>query len=390
MNELRFRKLMSETVGDEPAPPWLAAGVRARLLAPRARTVPKHLIVVIAALAVVLVGAIGLNGLIRRSVLVIGPTATPSAAASPSPVAIDPGNCRLPVFVERGSGPTSLVSSQAGFVDTITGRYTRDPSALTTSLPRSDASTPGPWSVTYSLPVHMWLPTRASELAPDGRSYAWIRTLPAGVPYPRYTSSELHRYNVATSTDVLLWTYAGGFAIQGWDSSGILVDGGPVQAFFNTPVWLQDENEASWWLIDPATGAAAKHASPKHSFPPFKSLPGEPTNLQFGGVGLDAQGHMIWNIGYRYKSGTLEWVFYETAPGQRVTIYRGTDWNAIDFNPDGLLVDSTGIWLANNVGRTIWHWQVGQPLRKVSVSGLPPLLAGANSYVQVTPAGACF
>ena len=225
----------------------------------------------------------------------------------------------------------------------------------------------------------MWLPTRASELAPDGRSYAWIRTLPAGVPYPRYTSSELHRYNVATSTDVLVWTYAGGFAIQDWDSSGILVDAGPV-----------GRNELSWWVIDPATGAATKHAAPEHPFPSFRPLPGDPKRLQFHAMGVNAEGHMIFDIGDRAFGGTLEWVFYESAPGQRVTIYRSNDRNAIDFNPDELMVDSTGIWLANNVGRTIWHWQVGQPLRKVSVSGLPPLLAGANSYVQVTPAGACF
>lgn len=379
MNELQFRGLMNDTIGDEPAPPWLAAHVRKRLLAPRARAVPKQLIAAVAALAVVLVGAIGLDGLIRRSIPVIAPTATPSPIASPSPIAIDPGNCLLPVFVERGSGPPSRLSIQAGFVDTMTGRYTQDPSALTTSLPRSDGSTLGQGSVTYSSAAHQWLPTGASALAPDGRSYAWIRTLPLGVSYPRYTSSELHRYDVVSATDHLVWTYKGGFAIQGWGSSGILVDAGPVGA-----------SEMSWWVIDPVTGVATRHAAPKIPFPPFMPLLGDPKRLQVHAMGVDGQGHTIFNIGDRDFGGTLEWVFYESAPGHRVTIYRSTEGTASDFNPDELMIDSTGIWFANFDNATIWHWQLGHGLRKVSLGGQPPPLSGANSYVHVTPAGACF
>jgi len=105
---------------------------------------------------------------------------------------------------------------------------------------------------------------------------------------------------------------------------------------------------------------------------------------------VDAQGHTIFNVGDRDFGGTLEWVFYESAPGQRVTIYRSTAGNAIGFNPDELMVDSTGIWFANFDNRTIWHWQLGETLQKVSLEGLPPLLSGPNSYVHVAPAGACF
>lgn len=379
MNELRFRELMIETVGDEPAPPWLAAHVRARVLAPRARAVPRNLIVAVAVLAIVLVGAVGLNGLSRRPMPITGPAATPSAAPTPSPVAIDPGNCSLPVFVERGSGPPSRSSIQAGFVDTKTGRYTRDPSALTTNLPRSDGSTVGQWSITYSAAVHQWLPTGTDALAPDGLSYAWIRTLPVGVPYPRYTSSELHRYDVASATDHLVWTFKGGFAIQGWGPSGILVDAGPLGS-----------SASSWWVIDPVTGAAIKHAAPNIPFPPFKPLPGDPKRLQYNQIGRTAEGYTVFYIGDRDFGGSLEWVFYETAPGQRVTIYRSNDRNAVGFIPDMLMVDTTGIWFATNTNHTIWHWQVGQKLQKVALAGLPPLLAGANSYVFVSPTGACF
>jgi hypothetical protein len=377
MNEIRFRRLMSELIGNEPPPPWLAAHVRTRLQAPPARTVPRRLIVAIAALAIVLAGALELNGMVQRSAPIIGPAATPSTSPSPRQVAIDPTNCRLPVFVERGAGPPSQLSTQVGFVDTKTGRYMRDKAATIASLPRGDGIYVDAGPIIYSFPVHHWLPTGTTGLAPDGRSYAWIRTLPAGVPYPRYTSSELHRYDVATSTDQLLWAYRGGFAIQGWDSSGILVDAGPV-----------GRNELSWWVIDPATGAATRHPAPHHPFPPFKPLPGDPKRLQFHAMGVDAQGHTIFNIGD--LDGTLEWVFYETAPGKRVTIYRSPEGNAIGFNPDELMIDSTGIWFANFDNGTIWHWQVGQRLRKVSLAGVPPPLSGANSYVHVTPAGACF
>ena len=133
----------------------------------------------------------------------------------------------------------------------------------------------------------------------------------------------------------------------------------------------------------------AKTAAPKRPFPPFKPLPGDPKNFAFNAIGEDSAGHSIWHIG-SHDPGGMVWVFYETAPGQRVTIYRGTVGDASGFVPDQAMTDSTGIWFANYDNQTIWHWRQGTNLRKVVIKGLPPPLKGANSYVYVTPAGACF
>ena len=231
MNESRFRSLMGEAIGNEPSPAWLAASVRSRLLAPPTRSIPMHLMVAVATAAVLLLGGlVGVRWLAAGPARVIVPAATPSAGPSPNLITVDPTNCRLPVLVERGAGPPSQLSAEFGFMSTLTGRFTRDASASVAGLPRSEPYyQPGTIApVVYSPALRRWLPINEIGLAPDGRSYAWIRTLPVGVPFPKYTSAELHRYDVAGAVDHLLWSHPGGLAIQRWDSNGILVDGGPV------------------------------------------------------------------------------------------------------------------------------------------------------------------
>jgi hypothetical protein len=379
MNESRFRNLLSEAIGNEPSPPWLATSVRSRLLAPPKRSIPTHLMVAAATAAVLLLtGVVGLEWLAGGRAPVVGSAATPSASSSPNPVMVDPTNCRLPVMVERGAGPPSQLSTQVGFVNTMTGRYTRAAVSLA-GLPRSEPygwpGTPSP--IVYSPAVKRWLPIVQVDLAPDGRSYLWIRTLPVGVPYPKYTSSELHRYDVASAVDRVLWTYTGDFAIQRWDANGILVDGGPVRSQLPT---------VSWWIIDATSGKAVRTSGPKYGFATVKPLPGDPTNWSLGTVGSDAYGHTVWQMGDQDRPGTLDWVFYEAAPGQRVTIYRGKP----GFNPRQALTDSTGVWLDNFDTQAIFHWQMNRGLHKMVVTGLPSRLPGANSYIDATPAGACF
>ncbi|MEA2656698.1 MAG: hypothetical protein QOI23_2063 [Chloroflexota bacterium] len=380
MNESRFRNLLSEAIGNEPSPPWLATSVRSRLLAPPQQSRPTHLMVAVATVAVLLGGVVGMQWLAAGRAPVVGPAATPSASPSPNVVMVDPTNCRLPVMVERGAGPPSQLSVQVGFINTMTGHYTRDAAPSLAGLPRSPSygvPSGAPAAIFYSPAVKRWLPIAQGDLAPDGRSYLWIRTLPVGVPYPKYTKSELHRFDVASATDRLLWTYAGDFAVQRWDANGILVDGGPVRSQSPT---------VSWWIIDPTSGKAVRTSGPKYTFPAVKPLPGDPKNWTLGTVGFDAYGHTVWQMEDRDKPGTLDWVFYETSPGQRVTIYRGQS----GFNPRQALTDSTGVWLDNFDTQAIFHWQRDTGLHKVDITGLPSRLPGANSYIDVTPKGACF
>ncbi|MFI5269784.1 MAG: hypothetical protein ACHQ7M_20600, partial [Chloroflexota bacterium] len=111
MDESRFRALMHVAIGDEPMQPWLTTAVRRRLAEPARRQSASP----VAAMAVVLVAAVIVAGLVLPQVLanrhVLNPlprtlpAATPSA--TPVTVLIDPSNCRLPVTVERGAGPPS-------------------------------------------------------------------------------------------------------------------------------------------------------------------------------------------------------------------------------------------------------------------------------------------
>jgi hypothetical protein len=88
------------------------------------------------------------------------------------------------------------------------------------------------------------------------------------------------------------------------------------------------------------------------------------------------------------KGGGVDWVFYETAPGERVFIYRGNkDSSALD--PLAAMADSTGIWFSDcRDPNMIWHWQQGTGLRKVMVTGLPAVSQG--SFPGAIPSGPCF
>src|SRR4030088_1334816 len=146
----------------------------------------------------------------------IVPAVTPSA--SPAPVVVDPSSCRLPVSVERGSGPPSRLANEVGFIDTRTGRYTRDASASVSGPPGRDPLAGASDVATYYSPaLKRWLPVSAGEVAPDGRSYAWVKTLPVGSLYPNFKSSELLIHDVSASTDRSIWTHAGTINVWRWD-----------------------------------------------------------------------------------------------------------------------------------------------------------------------------
>jgi hypothetical protein len=209
-----------------------------------------------------------------------------------------------------------------------------------------------------------------------------VRNLPVGSAYPNYTSAELHRYDVATSTDHTLWKYAGSMGVYRWDPTGIFVNVGPPKG----------SPDPTWWLVDPLSGAASRSAAPPgFGFKMFKPLPGDPHNLDFTILGQDAAHRDIWWFYNPDKPGAVDWVFYETAPGKRVTIYRGVEGDAAGFDPSGgAMADPTGIWFSDHWHHTIWHWRQDAGLHKVTLRGLPAVPKGANAYVYVDIAGPCF
>jgi hypothetical protein len=144
------------------------------------------------------------------------------------------------------------------------------------------------------------------------------------------------------------------------------------------------------WLIDPQTGAATQQpaAIPFETGP--TKLPGEGQNGSFavGSFGTDSQGRTLYWIGSR-QAGDQEWVFYESAPGQRVTIYKGHHGDATGFDPFEAMGDGRGIWFSDYETRGLWYWDPASGLHKIPVKGLPTQLAGPNSSVYVNPAGSC-
>lgn len=201
-------------------------------------------------------------------------TAPVTPAATPSSVlgVVDPSNCRLPVTVDPA----------VGFVDTHTGQYTKDVTASVAGLPYSFVSRP----MYYSPALKRWLPVSVSEISPDGRSYAWVRLLPDGSTQATFKTEELHRYEVATGTDQALWTSTVFFYPWRWDAAGILV---------SVPPSGSNRAPAMWWLVDPVTGAATQQVSSSHaSLFSFTPVAGDPTDVSYQSIGVDAEGHAIW------------------------------------------------------------------------------------------------
>src|SRR5438270_10291763 len=214
MDEARFRQLMRAAIGDGAMPPWLATDVRNRTLGPQGTVRPRRLVLAAAvvALAVLAAGVLELQNLARHQNAPTVPAATPSASASPSPVAVDPTHCTLPVWVFRESRQSNGPTIQVGFVDTATGAYTTDGPAPA-----------GAQIVYYSLTFHKWLPVNSRQVSPDGRFYAWAQNA------PRNTSSVLYIHDIAQGTDVKIWSRAGYSDVYRWDATGLLVGLWPLQ-----------------------------------------------------------------------------------------------------------------------------------------------------------------
>jgi hypothetical protein len=387
VNEEQFRERFREAIGTAPVSDR-SRRIEAALSAPPARRRPA-LGSIAATLALVLVGAFAGWRLIDQHARPASVNALPTrtaptpAAASNVPLPV----CRLPVIVSLESGPPAQLQTDPGFINTGTGQYTPDSSASVTGLPGGAViringkpnSSRSAAPAFYSESLRRWLPVDARSVSPDGASYVWERLLPEGSNDSNFARSELHRYDVAASMDRVLWTYVGSIDVVRWDASGVLVETVPP----NGGVLIT-------WLVNPATSSAAQQASGFAARPGLTQLPGDPLHnggFVYGNVpGAEFDGRQIYRIGSR-EPGTPEIVAYETTPGQRVTIYRGSQGDATSFDPGSGVGDAAGIWFTDYAGRVLWRWQPSTGLHKVALSGLPN--SGPNWSISETPAGAC-
>jgi hypothetical protein len=371
MDEARFRALIREAIGEESMRPWLASAVRTRLAAREpARRDLRLVYAAMAAVVALLAAALVVPQLVPSRSTVVVPATSPSPVVSPTPAAVDPASCTLPVSVEIGSGPPAHITHEYGFVDTQTGRFTVDGSASLDGLPYSSYSQA--MLVYYSRQARRWLPSNV--VSPDGLSYAWVRQ-------PSSTRGELHVYDLISGSDRTVWTAAGDVIALAWDTTGIQVDSGPPNA---------SASSVTHWLVDPVSATAARLAASQLPPPWFTLLPTDPRE-GITKLGSDGDGRAIFWFYNLDRPGSLDWVFYESAPGQRVTIYRGTQGDATAFDPTGgAMGDATGVWFADNVHHTLFHWREGGTLTKVAIGGLPPTPSAPHPYVDFSLSGPCF
>src|ERR1700682_4816095 len=385
MNEEQFRERFRGALG-EPPPSDLPRRLEANAsLGPPGRT-SSRLGPLAATLALLIIaGLVGWRVVYQRATPPVTVKRSTVATAAPTVPAADPLNRRPPVVIMRVSGPPVQLVTEPGFVDTRSGQYVKDNAASIAGLPGGafEGTNVKPYRaaapVWYSQPTKRWLPV-GGALAPDGRSYLWTRLLPQGSNVSNFKSAELHRYDLTTATDHLLWSYAGFINVHQWDASGILLDTDPPPPAGGTVIL---------WLVDPQSGAAMRQAQANGVGGPNK-LPGEGQNgsCSWSSFGTDAQGRTIYRIGSR-QSGDQEWIFYESSPGQRVTIYKGRQGDATGFDPFQPMGAGTGIWFSDYETHGLWYWDPASGLHKIAVKDLPALLSGQNSSIYVNPAGSC-
>jgi hypothetical protein len=389
MNEQSFRELYRQAVGEPPP----SQGVEPLRLAPAIadrHRVPRLAALAAGTLAILVVAAlVGPAALGHRAATPVNPGAVTSPATAATPAGIpDFKACKLPVTVlgsSGGPGQTSVISNEAGFVDTQTGRYTRDAGA----------------GGEYSANLHQSLPASHSMVAPDQSSYLSEMLLPydpydperlravmpkgspAHVAYLEkalhdFQGTELHLVDVATGKDRLLWTFPGFIRVLSWDGNEILVEASPARG-----------GEQTYWLINSVTGAV--QSQPQRGGPEMLVLtPDEASQKGFsysstGSFRYEGRTHVLFIT----RPGSEVWIFYQTPDGGRVTIYRGTgsDWKTFVW-PSG---DRTGIWFGarSDGSLSLTHWDARSGLTSIPLSGLPQPPPGDNRHLEVAPAGPC-
>jgi hypothetical protein len=182
----------------------------------------------------------------------------------------------------------------------------------------------------------------------------------------------MHIYRLDTGSDKVVLTGSAGIFIRAWLADGI---------HFTT----ENDNGGTEHVLVLATGQVAGGTLATDRFTP---LPGDPHGTVGGAaftrIGYTADGRPIFWF-YNLDAPTqVDWVFYETAPGVRVYIYKGSMGDATGFAPGTALADSHGIWFSDYHARSLmWHWDASTGLRTIPLASIP-------DGVDVVPAGPCF
>src|SRR5947209_770100 len=239
MREEEFRERLRGALGEPPAS--LGAPMLGRPPSSGAtRTYPRLMGLLAIGVAVLLILVLVGSRVTLRPRGNVLPAATPSAIAQLAP---DSMPCHLAVNAiseAANPGQSSAISSTMGFVNIPSGVFQVDSKAKVNDLPGGSPSGPS----FYSAALKRWLPSTARTTSPDGRSYAYVKFMPAGVSFVHATGSELHVVAGSTRSDRKGWSEAADIELISWSSSGILATTVPFQGGIG-----------SLWQVDPASGS---------------------------------------------------------------------------------------------------------------------------------------
>ena len=366
MRETEFRERLREALGEPPA---LPAPQLTRPDAAVSRGYPRGMALLAVGLAVVLVLALIASRVALRPTGMIQPGAKSgvavAAGAFPCSLAVE----AISTGENPGQDPATSVS--LGFVNIPGGGFQVDPAATVAGLPVGAITGQN----FYSAALKRWVPASAQTMSPDGLSYTYVKLLPAGATYTDATSSEVHVFDVAKSSDRKVWTSSSSVQLVSWDNAGILVSTVPFRG-----------GTVVLWRINPATGAASQ--APMDADPsllPLSALPGGGSSSY---LGSDGPGQGVFRLGSRDPGANYSIVV--VASGRVTTLYTGTVGDSMHFDPPGVYSDADGLWLGNVGGSPVWLWSQSSGLRGFPVTGLPPSPSGyAFTSFAIIPAGAC-
>lgn len=228
MNERDFRRRVRAVLGEPPGHAGAVERLEGRLAdslrsAPRAeRHHPRGMPLVAGALALLTVGVL-------LAPQIAGRTRGPQPSPTTRPAPRDPHDCRLPVVIKAVWPPRSYL---AGFVSLRSGDFAEDPSARLDKLPNSDERVDV--LATYDPVARRWLPVPSTAVAPDHRSYAFVKAR-AGTSWPSVW--ELRVFELDSMGDRLVWSSPGEIGHVTWSGDGIEFATAPPSGGGFTQAW---------------------------------------------------------------------------------------------------------------------------------------------------------
>jgi hypothetical protein len=172
------------------------------------------------------------------------PSATWSLGLGPTAISTVDFSCRLPVFVDIGSG------QPGAFVDFPSATVTPDPAAGVGSLSRPGRELVGYFYVRYyDRAYSLWLPVSRSDVSPDGAHYAYTDRALSNPQHPP-TRATLHVVAVKTGVERAFddGAWSAPYEILDYAAEGIY-----LIRTYGVYVGL--------WLMDPNTGAIRRVAN---------------------------------------------------------------------------------------------------------------------------------